>query len=139
MEKKTVVAGVLQDIHHVGILIVKAALERSGFQVVDIGSRAAQEDFVRAAVENNASAILVSTSTGQAELECEGMREKCHEAGLDNIVLYLGGNLVIDPRQERKWEDIEKPFKQMGYNRVYSTTASIEAIVNDLKADLGIQ
>ena len=139
MEKKTVVAGVLQDIHHVGILIIKAALERSGFQVVDIGSRAAQEDFVRAAVENNASAILVSTSTGQAELECEGMREKCHEAGLDNIVLYLGGNLVIDPQEEEKWEDIEKRFKQMGYDRVYPATVSIDAMLEDLKADLAIQ
>ena len=67
------------------------------------------------------------------------MREKCQEAGLANILLYLGGNLVIDPREEQKWEDIENRFKQMGYDRVYPPNVSIEAMLKDLKADLGIQ
>ena len=139
MEKKTIVTGVLQDIHVLGMIIIKSALVQEGFQVVYVGERAAQEDFIRAAVESNASAILISTSTGQAELECRGMREKCQKAGLDGVLLYLGGNLVIDPREEQKWEDIENQFKQMGYDRVYPPTVSIEAMLKDLKTDLGIQ
>ena len=139
MEKKTIVTGVLQDIHVLGMIIINAALEEAGFQDVYVGERATQEDFIHAAAENNASAILISTSTGQAELECRGMREKCQETGLANMLLYLGGNLVIDPREEQKWEDIENQFKQMGYNRVYPPNVSIEAMLKDLKADLGIQ
>ena len=139
MEKKTIVTGVLQDIHVLGMIIIKSALEQAGFQVVYVGERATQEDFVSAAVEGNASAILISTSTGQAELECRGMREKCQEAGLNSVLLYLGGNLVIDPREEQNWQDIENQFRQMGYDRVYPPTVSIEAMLTDLKADLGIQ
>ncbi|MFC1945876.1 methylaspartate mutase subunit S [Chloroflexota bacterium] len=138
MGNKTILAGVLQDIHHLGIVIIKGALEQAGFKVVNLGGRVSQEEFIQAAVETDASAILLSTSTGHAEIECEGMREKCQEAGLDSILLYLGGNLVIDPRREQKWEDIEIRFKKMGYDRVYPPDCDIEIVVEDLKADLGI-
>jgi len=134
---KTVVAGVLQDIHHLGIIIIKGALEQAGFKVVNLGGRVSQEEFIQAAVETDAVAILISTSTGHAEIECEGMRDKCREAGLDNILLYLGGNLVIDPRRLQKWEDIEQRFKKLGFDRVYPPDCKIENVVNDLKADLG--
>lgn len=138
-KNKTIVAGVLQDIHHLAILIIKTALEKAGFKVVNLGGRVSQEEFIHAAVETDASAILISTSTGHAEIECEGMREKCKEAGLDSLLLYLGGNLVIDPHREQKWEDIEERFKKMGYDRVYPPDCKIETVVTDLKTDLGIQ
>lgn len=139
MAKKIIVLGVLQDIHVLGVTIIKNVLVEAGFKVVYIGERATQEDFINAAIESDAGAILISTSTGHAELECRGMREKCKETGLDGMLLYLGGNLVIDPRNEQKWEDIENRFTQMGFDRVYPPTVSVDDILKDLKADLGIQ
>lgn len=136
MGNETVVAGVLQDIHHLGIIVIKGALEQAGFKVVNLGGRVSQEEFIQAATETDAGSIFISTSTGHAEIECAGMREKCKESGLDNILLYLGGNLVIDPRQEQKWEDIEKRFKKLGFDRVYPPDCKIDAVIADLKADL---
>lgn len=139
MEKnKIVVIGVLQDIHHLAVLIIKMALEKENFKVVNLGGRVSQEEFINAAIETDASAILISTSTGHAEIECDGMREKCKEAGLENVLLYLGGNLVIDPHRKQKWSDIEDRFKKMGYDRVYPPNCSIEDVLTDLKADLRI-
>jgi methylaspartate mutase sigma subunit len=138
MPNPTVIAGVLQDIHHLGIIVIKGALEQAGFKVINLGGRVSQEEFIHAAVETDAGAIMVSTSTGHAEIECEGMREKCRESGLDKILLYLGGNLVIDPHQEQKWEDIEKRFKKLGFDRIYPPDCKIDAVIADLRADLGI-
>lgn len=139
MENQTVVVGVLQDIHHLGIIVIKGALEEAGFKVINLGGRVSQEEFIQAAIETDACAIMMSTSTGHAEIECEGMRGKCKEAGLENILMYLGGNLVIDPHQEQKWEDVEKRIKQLGINRVYPPDCKIDAVITDLKADLSIR
>jgi hypothetical protein len=62
------------------------------------------------AVETGARVILVSSSYGMAALDADGFRGQCDEAGLDGILLYIGGNLSVS-RQNRRWEDIEAEFK----------------------------
>lgn len=137
MANKTVVIGVLNDIHIVGPALIQHALTKAGFKVVSVGALATQEDFIRAAVETDAKAILISSSYGHAILDCEGMREKCIEAGLKDILIYVGGNLVVT-RQRQDWQEVERSFKAMGYDRVYSPETTPRQAVEDLKADLGI-
>lgn len=137
-EKKTVVIGVLKDIHNLGVLVLKHALERAGFKVVNAGALLSQEDFIGAAIETNASAILVSSSYGHASIDCEGFREKCEEAGLKDILLYIGGNLTVT-RQKQRWEDVEAVFRRLGFNRVYNQSVLPSQVIADLKQDLGIQ
>ena len=63
--KKTVVLGVLGvDAHVVGNKIMSHALESAGFQVVNIGIFSSQEDFIRAAIESAADALLVASLCG---------------------------------------------------------------------------
>jgi methylaspartate mutase sigma subunit len=90
---KVVTGTIGDDIHSFGIKVIEHALGDAGFQVVPLGIQTSQEDFIEAAVETNAGAILISSMSGHARLLCEGLREKCVEAGLKNIVLYLGGTL----------------------------------------------
>ena len=116
MEKngKKVVIGVIgSDCHAVGNKIIHHVLESNGFEVVNIGVLSPQADFINAAVETNADAIIVSSLYGHGELDCQGMREKCKEAGLNNILLYVGGNIVVG---KQVWEDVEKRFKAMGFD-----------------------
>lgn len=42
-------------------------------------------------------AIWVSSLYGMARIDCAGFREKCQEAGLGDILLYIGGILVTGP------------------------------------------
>ena len=138
MEKngKKVVIGVIgSDCHAVGNKIIHHVLESNGFEVVNIGVLSPQADFINAAVETNADAIIVSSLYGHGELDCQGMREKCKEAGLNNILLYVGGNIVVG---KQVWEDVEKRFKAMGFDRVYKPGTPIEDTIEDLKKDLGI-
>jgi len=132
--KKTVVLGVLGvDAHVVGNKIMAHALESAGFKVANIGTFSSQEDFIRAAIESAADAILVASLCGHGEMECRGFRENCLEAGLDNIHLVAGGNLVVG---KQTWEEVERRFLEMKFNRVYPPGVSPQKVIEDLKKDL---
>ena len=134
--KKNIVLGVIgADCHAVGNKILDHAFTQAGFEVTNIGVLSSQEDFINAAIETSASAILVSSLYGHGEIDCRGLREKCEEAGLKDILLYAGGNLVVG---KQDWESVEKRFKDMGFNRVYPPGTSPEIGIRDLKEDLNI-
>jgi methylaspartate mutase sigma subunit len=100
----TVVTGVIgEDVHIIGIKILEYALTHAGFTVVPLGSQVSQKQFIEAAVETNADALMVSSLSGHAESLLPGLREKCVEASLDNILIYLGGNLLIG---DAAWETV---------------------------------
>lgn len=135
--KKTIVLGVIgADCHAVGNKILDFAFSQAGFDVVNIGVLSPQEDFISAAIETNASAILVSSLYGHGEIDCRGLREKCDEAGLKNIVLYAGGNLVVG---KQDWDSVKDRFIQMGFNKVYPPGTDPKISIADLKKDLNIE
>lgn len=136
-QRPVILLGVLKDIHNLGILILKHALERGGFRVVSAGAMLSQEEIIGAAVETGAKAVLVSSSYGMAALDAEGLRGKCEEAGLAGLLLYIGGNLAVT-RQSRKWQEIEAEFKALGFDRVYQQDVMPAQVIADLRQDLGI-
>jgi len=132
--RKTVVLGVLGvDAHVVGNKIMAHALGSAGFTVANIGTFSSQEDFIRAAIETAADAILVASLCGHGEMECRGFREKCVEAGIGNIHLVVGGNLVVG---KQTWVEVQKRFLEMGFNRAYPPGVSPKKVIEDLKRDL---
>jgi methylaspartate mutase sigma subunit len=134
---KTLVIGVIgSDCHAVGNKILEHSFTQAGFNVVNIGVLSPQEDFINAAIETNADAIIVSSLYGHGEIDCRGLREKCDEAGLKGILMYVGGNLVVG---KQKWEDVHQKFKEMGFDKVYAPGTSPEITIRDLKADLKIE
>jgi methylaspartate mutase sigma subunit len=72
----------------------------------------------------------VSALYGQGELDCRGMREKCDEAGLKGIPLVVGGNIVIG---KQKFEDVEKRFKAMGFDRAFPPGTPPETTIQALR------
>jgi len=133
---KKVVTGVLNDVHYIGLSILEHALKDSGFDVVKLGAMVSIKDFIEAATEINAQAILASSSYGMAEVDAKGFREMCEEAGLKNILLYIGGTLVVG---KREWPEVEQKFKEMGFNRVYRSGILPGQVIEDLKRDLKIE
>lgn len=130
MGKKTIVTGVIgADVHAVGNKIIAYALEKDGFNVINLGVMVSQEEFVEAALETNADAIIVSSLYGHGEIDCNGLREKCDETGLKDIPLLVGGNLVVG---KQDFNDVEKRFKAMGYTRAYPPGTTIETTIADL-------
>lgn len=132
-----VVAGTIgQDCHIVGIWIINQALKRAGFEVHYLGGVVSREEFIEAAIETNADAILVSSSYGMARIDCEGMRELCIESGLEDIILYAGGGLVPDPEA---WPETKELFeKKLGFNRAFPPETKPSEVIAALKEDLGL-
>jgi len=129
-----VVTGVIgSDTHIVGNRILSMALERAGYKVVSLGALTPAADFVKAAIETNAAAILVSSLYGQGELDCRGFRDLFIETGLDDILLYVGGNLVVG---KQSWPDVEKRFLEMGFDRAAQPGTRIETVLAWLTDDL---
>lgn len=135
-KKVTVVLGVIgADVHAIGNKILEYALAQAGFKVINIGVLAAQEEFINAALETDADAIFVSSLYGHGEIDCRGLREKCREAGLEDIILYVGGNLVVG---KQEWAKVEKIYRAMGFDRVYPPGTLPEQAIADLLQDLNL-
>jgi methylaspartate mutase sigma subunit len=130
---RTLVTGVIgADTHIVGNRILSMALEDAGYRVVSLGALTPADDFIKAAVETAADAILVSSLYGQGELDCRGFRDLCVEAGLDDILLYVGGNLVVG---KQPWDDVERRFRDMGFDRVFPPGTRVETALAALADD----
>jgi methylaspartate mutase sigma subunit len=129
-----VVTGVIgSDTHIVGNRILSMALEQAGYKVVTLGALTPAAEFIKAAIETSADAILVSSLYGQGELDCRGFRDLCVEAGLEGILLYVGGNLVVG---KQAWPDVEKRFLDMGFDRAASPGTRTETVLAWLGEDL---
>lgn len=134
MEKKKLVIGVIgADCHAVGNKILDYSFTQAGFEVINVGVLSSQEDFINAAIETDADAIIVSSLYGHGEIDCRGMRDKCNEAGLEKILLYVGGNIVVG---KQNWEEVHARFKAMGFDRVYKPGTAVEQDIADLRFDL---
>lgn len=135
MENKTIVLGVIgSDCHAVGNKILDYLLTEEGYNVVNIGVLSPQEDFINAAIETHAQVIMVSSLYGHGEIDCRGMRDKCNEAGLSHVKLYVGGNIVVG---KQDFKEVEERFLAMGFDRVYPPGTLVETALTDLYTDLG--
>jgi len=139
INKSVVIGTIGSDAHMIGGWVLSEAYKEAGFKVTFLGAVVPQEEFVQAAVETDADAILVSSSYGMGIIDCEGLREKCVEAGLDDIILYAGGTVAAPLDIAKNWPSIEARFAEMGFNRVFKNTCTAEESIATLKKDLGIE
>ena len=112
-----IVLGVIgADCHAVANKILEMVFREAGFRVENIGVMVSQDEFIAAAIETAAEAILVSSLYGHGEMDCRGLRQRCVEAGIGNIILYVGGNLVVG---KSDFAPVERTFLDMGFDRVF--------------------
>lgn len=129
-----VVLGVIgADCHAVGNRILTAVLTQGGIEVVNLGVMVSQEEFIDTAREEGAGAILVSSIYGHGELDCQDFRARCEERGLGDILLYVGGNLVIG---KQDFASVEARFREMGFDRVFPPACDLSEVIAALKSDL---
>ena len=134
MNEITVVLGVIgSDCHAVGNKIIEHALTHAGIKVVNLGVMVSQDEFIDAAIATGAQAILVSSIYGHGEIDCDGLRGRCIERGLDPVLLYVGGNLVIG---KRDFSEVEVLFREMGYDRVFPPTVDLHDVAGLLRLDI---
>ncbi|GAB7018216.1 methylaspartate mutase subunit S [Halostagnicola bangensis] len=134
---KTVILGVIgSDAHVVGITILEQALNAAGFDVINLGVQSSQQEFVDAATDHNAEAVLVSSLYGHAEQDCQGFHERVADADLEDVTTYIGGNLSVG---QNDFEETQEKFRGMGFDRVFNSETDPEDAIEALRADLDIR
>lgn len=129
---RTIVLGVIGfDCHSVGNKIMEAFFTEKGYRVVNLGVMVSQDEFVSAAIESAADAVLVSSLYGHGEIDCEGLRGRCVERGMGDLILWVGGNLVVG---KKDFGEVEEKFRAMGYDRVFPPDADLDAVEVELAA-----
>ncbi len=121
------------DSHVVGVKILGETLSKVGFSVAILGAMVPPEDFVHAAIEVNADAILVSSLSGNAEFYCRGLRDMCDEAGLSDILLYVGGNISMGPVP---WDEVEEIFRKLRFDRAFPPQSKPDLVIRLLNEDI---
>ncbi len=130
----TVVTGTVGvDAHVIGTKIISRALTEQGFNVVPLGAQTPAEEFIKAAQETDADAILITSLYGMAEMDVQGIREMCVEAGVGDILMYIGGILGVGSRD---FAEDEATFKKIGFDRVYPPESDVNQSIKDLTEDL---
>jgi methylaspartate mutase S subunit len=130
----TIITGTVgMDSHVIGTKIVSRALKDAGFNVVALGIQVSAEEFIRVAQETDANAIMMSSLYGMADMDLQGFKQKMQEAGLGDVLLYIGGILGIG---RHDFKESEEKYKKLGFDRVYPPESDLPAAIADLKKDL---
>jgi methylaspartate mutase epsilon subunit len=133
-KKPTVITGTVgMDAHVIGTKVLSRALRDAGFKVVELGCLTQPEEFIKASIETDADVMLMSSLYGMAEIDLRGFKEKCIEAGLGDVILYIGGILSVG---RHDFKEDEQKFKRMGFDRVYPSETDLGSAIKDLWNDL---
>jgi methylaspartate mutase sigma subunit len=87
------------DVHAVGNQILNYAFTQAGFHVVNLGVMVSQEEFIEAAIESAAGAIVVSSLYGHGELDCRAFGSAATRRGLAAFLVcgrqHRGGQAAL--------------------------------------------
>ncbi|MCD6191283.1 MAG: methylaspartate mutase subunit S [Sulfurimonas sp.] len=113
-----VVTGVVgNDIHVVANRLIELSLNARGFEVFNLGVNTYLEEFFDAAVETNADVLLISSLNGEAEGWAREVKLiKSKYKTLDNLVMMIGGNLVVGTADA---DTIVPKYKNYGFDLVF--------------------
>lgn len=129
-----IVFGVIgDDIHVVANRILEIGLVDAGFTVFNLGTHNTAVDFVAAALETEADAVLVSSINGEGEYWCTDFRKRFEEIGRSDIILYVGGNLVVGDRGE---DEVVALFESFGFDRVFYRSSGFSQMLVNLAEDV---
>jgi len=113
-----VVTGVVgNDIHVVANRLIELSLTARGFEVFNLGVNTYLEEFFDAAIETQADILLISSLNGEAEgwaREVKLLKSKYKT--LDNLVMMIGGNLVVGTADA---DTIVPKYKNYGFDLVF--------------------
>ncbi len=113
-----VVTGVVgNDIHVVANRLIELSLDARGYEVFNLGVNTYLEEFFDACVETQAEILLISSLNGEAEgwaREVKLLKSKYKT--LDNLIMMIGGNLVVGTAAA---EEIVPRYKDYGFDLVF--------------------
>ncbi|MDT3684122.1 MAG: cobalamin B12-binding domain-containing protein [Pseudorhodoplanes sp.] len=115
------------DGHDQGAKVVARALMEAGFEVIYTGLRQTPEAVVRAAKDNDADVIALSSMAGSHVPFCEKLTPLLEKAGLADRLCIIGGNL---PKRDHDH------LRQLGFRGIFPSSSRLDDIVNYVRANV---
>ncbi|HUU82259.1 MAG TPA: cobalamin B12-binding domain-containing protein [Phycisphaerae bacterium] len=109
------------DGHDVGAKIVVRALREAGFEVIYTGLRKTPEQIVASARDEDVDVIGLSILSGSHLPICRRVRDLLTEAGLQDVLWLVGGNIPSKDNAE---------LENLGVDGVFSVGTPTQAIVD---------
>ncbi len=129
-----VVLGVVgNDIHVVANRLLENCLREAGFNAINLGVNTMPEEFADAALECGADAILIGSLNGEAAHWSRGLRRLFVERGMPDMLIYLGGNLVMGDLPAK---EVERVLEGAGVDHVFQGAIDFDDMINKLKENL---
>ena len=124
-----VTAASLFDGHDAAINIMRRLIQARGAEVIHLGHNRSVDDIVRAAIQEDADGIAISSYQGGHNEFFEYMIDRLRESGAGHIKVFGGGGGTITP-------DEIKSLMAYGVERIYhphdGMELGLEAMINDL-------
>jgi isobutyryl-CoA mutase len=141
-----VTAASLFDGHDAAINIMRRLIQSQGAEVIHLGHNRSVEDVVRAALQEDADGIALSSYQGGHVEYFKYMIDMLKERGASHIRVFGGGGGTITPEEIRELQDygVERIYHpndgmQMGLVAMIEDLVSRTKKVRDKKAELGIR
>jgi methylmalonyl-CoA mutase len=126
-----ITAASLFDGHDAAINIMRRLIQASGAEVVHLGHNRSVDDIVRAAIQEDADAIAVSSYQGGHNEFFRYMIDRLQEAGAGHIRVFGGGGGTITPEEIKELMDY-------GVERIYhphdGMAMGLQEMIQDLVA-----
>ncbi len=128
-----VTAAALFDGHDAAINIMRRILQSAGAEVIHLGHNRSVEDVVRAAIEEDADAIAISSYQGGHVEYFKYMIDLLRRHGRSEILVFGGGGGVITPDEMKELHDY-------GVRRLYSPEdgrlMGLQGLIDDMMASV---
>jgi methylmalonyl-CoA mutase, C-terminal domain len=107
------------DGHDQGAKVVVRALMHAGMEVIYTGLRQTPEQVARIATEEDVDVIALSSMAGSHLAFCQRLKPLLEEAGLDDKLWVIGGNL---PKQDHE------RLRELGFEGIFPSGSRLDDI-----------
>ena len=112
------------DGHDQGAKVVARAMMDAGFEVIYTGLRQTPEQVARIALDEDVDVIALSSLAGSHLPFCSKLAPLLREAGLDDKLWLIGGNL---PAQDHD------ALRALGFKGIFPTGSKLDAITDYIR------
>jgi len=113
------------DGHDQGAKVVARALMDAGMEVIYTGLRQTPEAVARMAQDEDVDVVALSSMAGSHLPFCEKLKALLEQAGLDDKLWVIGGNL---PKQDHG------RLRELGFAGIFPSSSKLADIVNFIEA-----
>ena len=117
------------DGHDRGAKIIARALRDAGMEVIYTGLHQTPEQIVETAIQEDADAVGISILSGAHMTLVPRILDGLREAGVDDVVVVVGGTIPGDDAEE---------LKAQGVAQVFTPGAPTSEIVDFLRAAVAV-